>query len=53
MRIFDLKEIITEPTRITDTSETAIDLICTYDVVNVSQSGVLPCKLRTDTPLGN
>ena len=45
MRIFDLKQIITEPTRITDTSETAIDLICTSDVVNVSQSGVLPCKL--------
>ena len=45
MRIFDLKQIITEPTRITDTSETAIDSICTSDVGNVSQSGVLPCKL--------
>ena len=45
MRISDLKQIITEPTRSTDTYETAIDLICTSDVVNVSQSGVLPCKL--------
>ena len=36
MRIFDLKQIITEPTRITDTSETAIDLICTSDVVRCS-----------------
>ena len=45
LRIFDLKQVITEPTRITDTSETAIDLICTYDVENISQSGVLPCKL--------
>ena len=45
LRIFDLKQIITEPTRVTDTSETAIDLICTSDVANVSQSGVLPWKL--------
>ena len=45
LRIFDLKQVITEPTRITDTSETAIDLICTSDVENISQSGVLPCKL--------
>ena len=37
--------LITGPTRITDTSETAIDLICTSDVENISQSGVLPCKL--------
>ena len=44
-RIFYLKQVITEPTRITDTSETAIDLICTSDVENISQSGVLPCKL--------
>ena len=40
-----MKQVITEPTRITDTSETAIDLICTSDVENISQSGVLPCKL--------
>ena len=45
LRIFDLKQVITEPTRITDTPETAIDLICTSDVENISQSGVLPCKL--------
>ena len=45
LRIFDLKQVIIEPTRITDTSETAIDLICTSDVENISQSGVLPCKL--------
>ena len=38
LRIFDLKQVITEPTRITYTSETAIDLICTSDVENISQS---------------
>ena len=35
-----LKHIITEPTRTTDTSKTAIDLICTSDVENI----ILPCK---------
>ena len=45
LRIFDLKQIITGPTRITDTSETAIDLICKSGDENISQSCVLPCKL--------
>ena len=40
-----MKQIITEPTRITDTSETAINVICTTGVENISQSCVLPCKL--------
>ena len=41
-----MKQVITEPTRITYTSsETAIDLICTSDVENISQSGVLRIKL--------
>ena len=40
-----MKQVITKPNRITDTSETAIDLICTSDVENIGQSGVLPWTL--------
>jgi hypothetical protein len=45
LRIFDLSQIIEDPTRITETSETIIDLIITSDKDKVVQSGVLPCKL--------
>lgn len=45
LRIHGMKQLITEPTRITDTSETAIDLICTLDPERITQLGMLPCKI--------
>ena len=45
LRIFDLKQLIREPTRITDTSKTCIDMICTSDPDTITQSGVLPCTM--------
>ena len=43
LRIFDLSQLIEEP--ITNVSQTATDLILTSDSNNVTQSGVLPCKI--------
>ena len=45
LRIHAMKQLITEPTRITDTSETAIDLICTSNPEQITQLGMLPCKI--------
>ena len=39
-----MSQMIDEPTRITDTSETAIHLILS-DPDKVTQCGVLPCKI--------
>ena len=40
-----MKQLIVDPTRVTETSSTVIDLICTSDPDRVMQSGVLPCKM--------
>ena len=40
-RMFDFKQLIDKPTRVTPTSKTALDLIFVSDQQNVSQSGVL------------
>ena len=42
LSVFDMCQLIDEPTRTTTTSKTAIDLIVTSDKEKVSQSGVLP-----------
>jgi len=45
MKTFDLSQIINEPTRVTTESQTILDLIFCSDVNNITQSGVLPCKI--------
>ena len=45
MRSFDLTQLIKEPTRITDTSHTLIDLICVNNEHRIVKSGVVPVTL--------
>ena len=45
--IFDINQVINEPTRITTTSSTTIDLILVSDPLKISQSGVTSDQLLT------
>ena len=45
-----LHQLITEPTRITETSQTTIDLIFVNNTQRIVRSGVIPCAL-SDHPL--
>ena len=42
LNIFRLKQVITEPTRTTETSSTLIDLIITNRPENITKKGVFP-----------
>ena len=41
LNLFQLKQMITEPTRITENSETLIDLFITSEAENIHSSGVM------------
>ena len=46
--MFDLHQIINEPTRITRTSRTIIDHIVVNSPTNIAASGVIPCSIVSD-----
>ena len=46
--MFDLHQIIKEPTRITRTSRTIIDHIVVNSPTNIAASGVIPCSIVSD-----
>ena len=46
--MFDLPQIINEPTRITRTSRTIIDHIAVNSPTNIAASGVIPCSIVSD-----
>ena len=43
--LLNLKQLITKPTRVSDATETTIDLILTSDVSRISENGVIICGL--------
>lgn len=45
LRIFDMCQLVTQPTRVTANSETCIDLIIVSDPEKITQSGVIPTGL--------
>ena len=46
--MFDLHQIINEPTRITHTSRSIIDHIVVNSPTNIAASGVIPCSIVSD-----
>ena len=45
---FDLNQLIDQPTRVTDTSSSTIDLILASNLINVTSSGVIDLDVNSD-----
>ena len=46
--VFDLIQIVSEPTRTTESSSTIIDHIITNDQSKITRTGIIPCSIVSD-----